>query len=182
MKHLLLGSEIHEDNRVLNATSIELDVAGLGIIFYCASAVEHIKKGEDYYSASFITEEDVQRHVQSGRLTGFGTGSPGRYILRFHSGYPDDTTLAQSQYKLRLGFRSDGSRVFFRDMFDLLCWEPSCPSSQSILLAEGVFHVTLVSNDPQSGIVGDNQIIDIYVFPLDSFPRLKKTGVPMLYS
>jgi hypothetical protein len=160
--------------------SMTLEIAGLGIIFYSPSAATMIAEGEDYLTTHYTTEEQVQLHIQKGTLVGFGTCSPGRYILRFHHGYPRDDELHAARYKLRLGVNCTNNVVYFRDLFDLLDWYADCPQKQQLSLPSGIYHVTLVSDRPPSGILGDNQIIDIYFNRLPAFPPLAKEGIPTL--
>lgn len=164
----------------LENKEILLTIAGLGIIFYSPKFAEHIKEGEDYLSSSYTTEEQVQAHIQQGTIVGFGTGSPGIFRLKFHSGYPDNSKLEQAPFKLRLGLRCEGTRVCFRDLYDLMDWRHECALAQSIDLDDGIYHITLCSFLPPSGILGNNQVIDVYLHKLNYFPELSKQGIPTL--
>ena len=137
-------------------------------------------KGEDYLTPNYTTERQVQSHIQTGSIVGFGTGSPGTFVLKFHSGYPEETYLQTCDFKLRLGLRCEGGVVCFRDLYNLLEWRADCPTRQVIALEDGFYHVTLCSDLPESGIVGDNQAINVYLKKLDKFPSLAKQGIPAL--
>jgi hypothetical protein len=160
--------------------SMSLDVAGLGILFYSPEVMVAVAEGTDYLEDNYTTEEQVQSHIQRGTLVGFATGSPGRFALEFYEGYPNDEVLATSRYKLRLGLRCTGGVVYFRDLYDLLDWRHECPTEQQLQLEDGVYHVTLCSSLPASGILGDNQVIEFYLKKLSQFPALGKQGIPTL--
>ncbi len=134
----------------------------------------------DYLTSNYTTEKQVQKHIQKGDIVGFSTGSSGVFLLRIHSGYPDNEYLQHCEYKLRLGLECRGGIVCFRDLYELLDWRQDCPNEQSISLPDGYYHVTLCSNSPESGILGDDQTIDVYLQPVENFPRLAKEGVPTL--
>jgi|GEM_PF-932853 len=162
--------------------TIRLEIAGLGIIFYSPKFVEHIADGEDYLESNYTCDEQVQPHIQKGTIVGFGTGSAGTFTLRFHEGYPTAGFVAAAEYKLRLGVECAGGELHFRDLYDLMDWESDCPRDQVLSIDDGVYHVTLCSNLPPSGYIGDSQEIDVYLQPLDELPVLVHDGVPMLYT
>jgi hypothetical protein len=157
-----------------------LNISGLGIIFYSPRFVSHISEGSNYLQSIYTTERDVQSHIQKGTLVAFCTSSPGRFFLKFHSGYPDEEYIQTCAFKLRLGLHCDGGCVCFRDLYDLMRWQAACPPNQSIELEDGYYHVTLCSDVPKSGIIGHNQAIHIYLQKLDEFPKLAKQGIPEL--
>src|SRR5207253_2874704 len=97
-------------------------------------------------------------------------------------GYPDNAYMKHCEFKLRLGLRCRGGTVCFRDLYNLRAWRNACPSEQIISLPDGDYHITLCSDRPDSGTLGDNQVIDVYVQRLDAFPRLKYEGLPILCS
>jgi hypothetical protein len=59
-------------------------------------------------------------------------------------------------------------------------WNPVCPSAQRIDLANGYYHVTLCSSTPPSGVLGDDQVIFVFLQPLAAMPALATTGIPNL--
>ena len=164
----------------LDGKEIKMDIAGLGIVFYSPRNVEHIPEGCDYLQTNYLTEEQVQSHIQAGTLVGFGTGSPGIYLLKFAAGCPANDVILASEFKLRLGLHCVGGQVCFRDLYDLLDWTSECPGEQILELEEGIYHVTLCSSPPPSGVIGDNQIIHVYLQKLEKFPALATQGVPTL--
>ncbi len=158
---------------------IILDVSGMGIIIFSEYAVEHIKEGEDYFSTSYQTGEQVLNHVYQGTIVGFCTSSPGTYILEIKEGYPEETVLAEADYKLRLGIHVKGGRVHFKDLFALMDWmEGYYPEENSLELEDGYYHITLHGNKTSSGRLGDNQVISVFFNKLDGMPALKYNGVP----
>ena len=160
--------------------TMNLRVQGLGIVMYSPYAVAHLTDGEDYFSEHYVSSADVQRHVQAGDLVGFGTGSPGDYRIRLCSGYPRADRLASCDMKLRIAIVARSGVVHFRDMFDLMEWDFSTPEQQILCLEDGVYHLTLCSDVPDSGLLGDSQEIEIYFNALSEFPALARQGVPSL--
>ena len=163
------------DGRVMT-----LDVAGLGIVFHSPQAAGHIAEGADYLTSHYMTEQQVQSHIQKGSIVGFGTGSPGTFLLKFHRGYPDENFRQKYKYALRLGLDCRGGVVCFRDLYELMDWRSHCAPEQMLELEDGYYHVTLCTNPPDSGILGDNQEIQCYLEKLDEFPELTREGIPTL--
>jgi hypothetical protein len=157
-----------------------LDVSGLGSVFHCPQAARHIMEGWDYLASNYTTEEQVQSHIQEGSIVGFATGSPGTFILKFHTGYPDEEYLQKCDFKLRLGLECRGGLVCFRDLYELMDWRADCPLDRRLELEDGYYHVTLCSNRPDSGVLGDSQEIEFYLQRLPEFPKLAREGVPTL--
>lgn len=156
-----------------------LDINGLGIIMYSDFATSHILEGEDYFSKNYQKPQHVANHIMQGSIVGFCTSSSGRYILKFRSGYPLESKLASSEFKLRLGIDIRDSKMSIRDLYDLISWRESCPINQCVELENGYYHITLYGDVPNSGVLGDNQIIYVYLNKLDSMPVLRYDGVPM---
>lgn len=161
------------------ASEIRLTIDGLGIIVYAPTSAEHIGEGEDYFSTHFTDEAGVQRHLQAGSIAAFATSSPGVFVLRTRAGYPTPEQIAGADFTLRLAVRSDGTLVF-RDLFDLMEWSAEYPTDQAITAAAGIYHLTLLSDRPASGILGDEQVVDVFLQPLDQFPELAREGIPTL--
>jgi hypothetical protein len=163
----------------LNQT-ITLDVSGPGIVVHSPFAAAHIREGEDYLSANYMDEEQVQPHIQRGTLVGFGTGSPGTFILHLRGGYPSEETLDAADCTLRLGLQVKDRTVCLRDLYDLMEWAAECPPGQTVEMDDGFYHITLHSDRPPSGLLGDNQEIWMYFQPLTEMPALYPKGVPTL--
>ncbi|MGN6696206.1 MAG: hypothetical protein ACTHN0_18650 [Aquihabitans sp.] len=156
-----------------------LDIVGLGIVLYSPSAAQAIVDGENYLEAHYWSAEDVVPHLMEGSIIGFGTGGPGTFVMRLRAGYPDAGAVAEADFTLRLGLRSDGV-VVFRDLYDLVDWDASYSHEQAIPLGPGIYHVTLCTRLPPSGLVGDVQEIDVYFNAVEDFPDLAYAGVPSL--
>jgi hypothetical protein len=162
------------------ASRIHLMISGLGIIMYSPPAVRHIPKGADYLESDYGDPKAVQRHIQAGSLVGFGTSSPGDFHLDLHEAAPPDAVIDASEFKLRLGIKVEENLVCFKDLYALLAWNPKVPSGHTHKLPNGYYRITLCSNRPASGIIGDHQAIRVYFEKWDGMPRLAKTGVPTL--
>ncbi len=59
-------------------------------------------------------------------------------------------------------------------------WAPECPASQTFALADGYYRVTLCSDVPASGILGDEQAIDVYFERWEEMPAVAAEGIPTL--
>ena len=159
---------------------IALSVGGFGVVFYSPPSLIHVAEGYDYFTNSYSTEADVQAHIQAGTLVGFAVGSSGEYVLKFRTGYPEDDTLNKADFKYRLAVKVTDKKLVFRDMYDLSYWRPHYDESQVLHLGDGIYHVTLFTSIPPSGIIGDHQIIRVFFQKLDAMPALSKTGLPYL--
>jgi hypothetical protein len=157
-----------------------LYVEDLGVILYSPPAVSHIQAGSDYVTARFWRPEDVARHVMACRLTTFATGSPGSFRLRFHDAAPDGRGVTPAQFALRLGLRVESGVICVRDLFDLRDRSPSCPPEQRLPTIDGWYWLTVLSSAPATGVLGDDQLIEINLEMTDSRPRLRWHGVPQL--
>jgi hypothetical protein len=160
-------------------TQLDLEISGLGIVIYSPFAAAHIANEDDYLQRKYNNSSDVVEHLMNGTIVGFCTGSPGRFTLKISSGYPTQFVLDASEFKLRLGVIVRDQQLCFRDLYDLMQWFP-CPTNQIIRIPDGIYHVTVCSNVPESGVIGDGQTIQIYLQPLKEFPILKYAGVPQL--
>lgn len=166
----------------MNSTpkKIDLIISGLGVIFYSPRLTEHIQRGSNYLRSNYLKSDQVIAHNQKGTIVGFSTGSPGTYVLQFHNGYPSEEDFRLAPFKLRLGLHCVGGVVCFRDLYDLINWQNDCPPQQTISLEDGFYEVTLSSHLPNSGIIGDNQVIDFYMNRSNVLPELAKSGMPKL--
>ena len=157
-----------------------VDISGLGFILYSPSAVTHIAEGSDYLEAHFWQPEDVARHVMDCQLTTFCTGTPGSFRLRFRDGARDEQAVDAADFRLRLGLEVHQGIVCVRDLYDLLQWSAECPASQQLPLADGWYRLTVYTSRPASGILGDDQVIDIHLEAMPAKPDLRWDGVPNL--
>lgn len=159
---------------------LNLELVGLGIIYYSPQHAAHIPPHSDYLEIAYTNAPDVQRHIQAGTIVGFATASPGTFILEIKQGPPPRGRVFQARYKLRQGLRCIGETVCFRDLYDLMDWDPQCPNGQSVAMEDGIYRVTLCSDLPASGVVGDDQRVEMYFERLPQFPQLATEGVPTL--
>jgi hypothetical protein len=159
---------------------IALDIAGLGIILYSPPAVAHIAEKSDYLQKHFSRPEDVARHVMACELTGFCTGSAGSFRVRFLDGPPNGSELEAAEFRLRLGLWVRDGTICLRDLYDLMEWSNECPPEQRLSVADGWYRLTVFSSPPASGILGDDQVININLEPVANKPQLRWEGVPQL--
>jgi hypothetical protein len=159
---------------------VALEIAGLGILLYSPPAVAHIPVGSNYLQEHFWHPADVARHVMSGELTAFATGSPGAFRLRVLGGPLDDERVGSTDFKLRLGLQVRDGTLCVRDLYDLQDWSPECPAKQQVAVLDGWYRLTVFSALPASGLLGDDQLIEVHLEPADGMPSLRWDGVPEL--
>ncbi|MCP4784402.1 MAG: hypothetical protein GY878_12700 [Fuerstiella sp.] len=157
---------------------IDITIAGLGIIFYSPFAVAHIKDGSDYLESDFWDPARVAEHVMDCQLSAFGTGSPGTYHIRLFDGHYSETEINDAMAAIRLGVEIRDGTLCFRDLYDLMDWQAECPVNQTTPVPNGFYELTVFTNRPKSGILGDNQAINIHFRSVPEKPRLKWGGVP----
>jgi hypothetical protein len=157
-----------------------INISGLGFILYSPPAVRHIAKGSDYLQKHFWQPKDIARHVMDCQLTGFCTGTPGSFLLRFHDGPRDELAVEIAEFKVRLGLEVHEGVICVRDLYDLLQWLAECPQAQQLPMANGWYRLTVYTSCPPSGIFGDNQVIDIHLEAMQEKPDLHWEGVPTL--
>lgn len=160
--------------------TIDLDISGFGLIFYSPFAALGIGEGEDYLESGFENPSEVEKQALEGRIVGVSTSSPGRFVLHVQDGYPPNDMLSQYEYKLRLGVEVRDQILCIRDLFDLMRWSAECPAEQKVALENGFYHITLLSNDPESEGLEDKQRVLVYLQKLDEMPKLRFNGVPTL--
>lgn len=159
---------------------LNLEIAGLGFILYSPFTVTHIADGEDYLQAHFWDPDDVAEHVNACTLTAFCTGSPGRYRISFLNCAASAEEETGAAMKLRLGIEIRDGVLCVRDLYDLLDWSATCPTEQQVRLANGFYRLTVLSDPPRSGIIGDNQRITIHFERMTRKPIIRHAGVPNL--
>jgi hypothetical protein len=159
---------------------LAVDISGLGFILYSPPAVIHIAEGSDYLEKHFCQPQDVARHVMDCQLTAVCTGTPGSFRLRFREGPRDEQGVDAAEFKLRLGLEVQEGIICVRDLYDLMHWTVECPTSQQLPIADGWYRLTVYSSRPASGILGDNQVIDIHLEAIQEKPKLRWEGVPTL--
>lgn len=159
---------------------INISITGLGVVLYSPFAVDQIKDGEDYLTSNFWHPEKVAEHVNACQLSAFCTGSPGKFRLNLTDGIYPENDINNAMAKIRLGIEVRDQTLCFRDLYDLMEWTPACPSEQVISMPNGFYLLTVFTQLPDSGILGDNQTITIHFQPVQSRPALAWNGVPDL--
>lgn len=162
--------------------NFQLTIDGLGIVIYSNQAMNYIQEGEDYFSKEFATPEKVANHIKKGDIIGFNTGSSGKYNIKVRYGYPDKNILDDYPVAIRLALDVKGNEVSFIDLYWLMEWSDFVPDEQKIMVHEGIYHVTVLTRKPSSGIWGDNQEIYFYMNKIDEMPELQWDGVPLLFT
>lgn len=160
---------------------MKLFLDGMGIVLYSDGAVKDIKDGENYFAKEYGLPNQVASHINKGDIVGFSTGTSGDFTLKFRSGYPSIEILNQYPLCIRLAIVVEGGRICVKDLFWLMEWNNDCPVNQQIEIEDGIYHITLCTNKPQSGIWGDNQTIFVYLNRLDEMPKMNWLGVPELF-
>jgi hypothetical protein len=158
-------------------TTIELEISGLGIIFYSPFAVAHIKKDEEYIDAHFWEPPDVAAHVNACSISAFGTGSPGVYILRLYDGQLNARDLEAAKASARLGIEVRDNTLCFRDLYDFIRWDPECPAGQIVSMPDGFYRITVYTT-PILNDSRDGQVVWLHFEPSPQKPELAWTGVP----
>lgn len=159
---------------------INLSITGLGVIIYSPFATTAITEGEDFLTSHFWQPEKVAEHVNACQLSAFCTGSPGKFRLNLIDGiYPEDD-IRNAIAKIRLGIEVRDQTLCFRDLYDLMEWTSACPSEQVISIPTGYYLLTVFTQLPESGVLGDNQMITIHFQAVQSRPVLAWNGVPDL--
>jgi hypothetical protein len=161
-------------------TTIELDIAGLGIIFYSPFAVGHIRKDEEYIDAHFWRPDDVARHVNACQVSAFGTGSPGLYVLHLHDGPLDAQALAAAKASVVLGIEVRDGTLCFRDLYDFIRWDPECPVGQTVALGNAFYRVTVYTTPIRPSTANAGQDVWLHFEPRVEKPHLEWEGVPDL--
>lgn len=161
-------------------TTIELTVEGLGIILYSPWAVAALEPDQDYLSTHFWDPADVARHVRAGSITGVATGTPGVFRLHLYDGPIDADEVDAADYKAALALAVRDRTICVRDLYDLMRWTPDCPAHRRVAIDDGTYRVTAYTSLPQSGILGDRQLIHLHFERTSALPVVTWEGVPQL--
>ncbi len=159
---------------------IDLYIAGLGIVFYSPFAVRNIPEGSDYLEEHFMAAHAVAQSVMDCTITAFGTGSSGNYLLNIFDGDYPERQITSSDKVIRLGIKVEDNEIRFRDLYDFMEWEVECESRQVIQIENGFYKITVFTSLTESGILGDDQVINLHFEKVLEKPVLKWSGVPDL--
>ena len=169
-----MQNEINQD--------VDLIIDGMGIVLYSDGVVKDIEEGENYFDKEFSTPEKAAKHINKGDVVGFNTGSGGSYRIKFRSGYPNEEIERGFPISIRLAIDVKGGKLSVIDLFWLMEWSNDCPEEQQLLINDGIYHLTVSTVKPESGIWGDNQVIYIHLNRLNEMPELTWQGVPQLFT
>jgi hypothetical protein len=160
---------------------IELILDGLGIVIYSEGMVKDIEEGVNYFNMEYATSSQVALHIKKGDIVGFSTGSGGVFNLKFRTGYPNEEIDKDYPISIRLAIDVRGGKISVIDLFWLMEWSNECPPEQQILIDDGIYHMTVSTAKPISGIWGDGQDIYIFLNQIAEMPELMWSGVPELF-
>lgn len=162
-------------------SEIDLDIAGIGLIIYSEAELPNISIGSDFLQSQFMTEDQIFHFLQLGKLMGISTGTPGFFLIKCFIVDSADETNSHSSEFIAHGyvFVSDQS-VCIRDLYDLMEWQAELNERQKVNLPNGHYHVVVTSRTPETGILGDNQVVHIYFIKKNSVHVLDFTGIPAI--
>ncbi|MBO5094321.1 MAG: hypothetical protein J6C33_08185 [Lachnospiraceae bacterium] len=164
----------------MSEEQFQIEIDGLGIIFYSPQSAKHIKEGEDYLRQHYWKPEDVVRHVYDGSIVGIATGTPGVFDLNIYQNTDPDIEKLDPDFALKLCLNVTDQVVYFRDLYVLLRWEKESAEDIKVDMENGCYEVIVCSWIPESGIRGDHQRINLYFNRVETLPRLHYEGVPSL--
>ena len=164
----------------MSVIQINLEIVGLGIIFYSPYAVKSIREGEPYLMRHYNEPQDVLEHIYKGSIVGFCTGSPGKYVLNIFQNEKPKIEKLNPDYAIKLCIKVEDGEIFFRDLYALLRWSEECSDDCKVKMENGNYEVIVCSWLPQSGKRGDNQQINIYFIAKSELPKLRYIGVSFL--
>ncbi len=160
---------------------VELEIDGMGLVLYSPGAVKNLVEGENFFEKDYSMPQQVSAHIKKGDIVGFCTGSGGRFHIKFREGYPSEEISKKYPISIRLGLDVSGGKIAIIDLFWLMEWSQECPEEQQIEVEDGIYHLTILTAQPDSGIWGDDQEISIYLNKMDKMPELTWEGVPELF-
>ena len=164
----------------ISRNRLNLEISGLGIVFFSPTSVAHIEEGEDYFDSHFNEPSEVAQHVNECALTCFGTGGPGEYNLEFSlSKYPG-AGYDNSDIAIRLGIEVKDRVLIFRDLYSMLDWDKDFSSDAKFELDNGFYLVTVCTSLPSTGLLGDSQNIKLWFEAKSKKTEINWPGVPML--
>lgn len=161
---------------------IEIYIDGMGIVIYSNKAMNYVNEGEDFFTNEFSTPEKVVKHINKGDIVGFNTGTGGKYNIKVREGYPNYDINNKFPISIRLAIDIKGNIISFIDVYWLMEWSNDIPEEQQIFVDDGIYHLTILTRKPISGIWGDDQDIYIFMNKIENMPKLSWSGVPQLFT
>lgn len=174
------AKSLKQGDGMMKKEQFTMQITGVGIIFYSPQSVSHIAEGENYLEEHYMKPEDVIQHTYAGSIVGVCTGTPGDFNLNIYQDVDPDIDAIDPDYALKLCLKVTDNIVHFRDLYALLDWEKEDESEVKVHMENGNYEVIVCSWIPESGILGDNQRIDLYLNQVDTLPELRYKGVPSL--
>ena len=121
-----------------------------------------LMKEKIFLKKNFPTPKKVAEHIKKGDIIGFNTGTGGKYNIKIREGYPNNDIISNFPVSIRLAIDVKGNVLSFIDLYWLMEWSNYVPEEQQIFIEEGIYHLTVLTRRPISGIWGDDQ--DIYIY------------------
>ena len=87
---------------------------------------------------------------------------------------------AKAEFKLTLPIQLVDDRIFIRDLYALMRWDPEIPRDPTVRAKPGTYRIELISRLPESGVIGDDQVIDLFFEPQADVSTIEVDGVPEL--
>lgn len=140
----------------------EYCLTGLGFILYSDGAVAHIKEGEDYLEAHFWDGSKVVQSTNEGKIIGVSS-QPGDFIFEFREGGSTKEEWESYDIVMPLSIEIKGGRLLLDDLYSLMDWTSDDTYKLTIELEDGLYSILLLSNVPESNILGDNQEVIMYI-------------------
>jgi hypothetical protein len=155
--------------------TIEMDIKGLGIIFYSEDSVKHIKQGDNYLKNNYWDDIDVLEHIFDGSIVGFCTGSPGQYILEVTICSKEELCISGYDYVMKLGIQVSQNKIYFKDLYDLMDWDNDCADEYTFKIENGFYEVNILSNLPKTKI-------NMFFIRSEKMPQLHYSAIPTLWN
>lgn len=109
----------------------------------------------------------------------FCTGNPGDwYHLIVFDGQLDQTAVRAAKHAIRVGIRIQDRTLCFRDLYDLMEWDPHCPTDQQFDFDDGFYRVTVYTTP--EGLDSSDRIVYLHFEKTLVRPELRWDGVPQL--
>ncbi len=160
--------------------NMKIFLDGMGLVLYSNEAMHYVKEGEDFLTNEFLLPEQAAKHIKKGDIVGFNIGTGGEFEIKIREGYPNYEISKQYPISIRLAINVKGNIISIVDFLWLLEWCNDVPEEQQIQVEEGIYHLTILTTKPYSGIWGDNQVIYIFMNRLKQMPELSWNGIPQL--
>ncbi len=156
---------------------VNYHLTGLGFILFSEGAVANIEDGEDYLGEHFWDGENVVKSVNEGKIVGVNS-QPGDFTFEFREGGSTPEEWGSYDIVMPLSIEIKGGKLFLDDLYALLDWESENEYRLELELEDGLYSILLLSNIPESEILGDNQEVIMYIEKDDEALMLEWHNIP----